>query len=92
MIYFRRMPTLPRHVYEEFPEEEREEFLQTSEEFSSGLNATIEGARNYLRRTSKSPPSFMSTRWLMARRRTLALLDAIEDAGDGLARLISEEG
>ena len=87
MIYFKAMPTLLQHVFDELPEEEREEFLQTAEEFSSGLNATIEGARNYLRRTSKSPPSFMSTRWLMARRRTLALLDAIEDAGDGLARL-----
>ena len=47
--------------------------------------------RNYLRRTSKSPPSFMSTRWLMARRRSLALLDAIEEAGDGMFRLDVEK-
>ena len=87
MIYFKARPTLLQHVYDELPEEEREEFFQTAEEFSSGLNATIEGARNYLRRTSKSPPSFMSSRWLIARRRSLALLDAIEEAGDGMFRL-----
>ena len=53
MIYFRAKPTLLRHVFDLLPEEEREEFFQTSEEFSSGLDATIEGARNYLRRTEQ---------------------------------------
>ena len=42
-------------VYDQLPEHEREEFFQTAEEFSSRLEATIEGARNYLRRTCKKP-------------------------------------
>ena len=87
MIYFRAKPTLLRHVFDLLPEEEREEFLQTSEEFSSGLDATIEGARNYLRRTSKSPPSFMSTRWLMARRRRSLSWMQSKRPATGLVRL-----
>ena len=69
-------PRLLIDILRTLPEEDRAEFRQTARDFSTGLNATIEGAASAMRRWVANPPSWINARRQMERQRFLATLDA----------------
>jgi len=67
-------------VYRTLPQESRAEFRDVADDFSYGLNSTIEGAHRAMKMWVANPPSWISDRRQLARQRFLAILDEVREA------------